>query len=607
MGDNPFSSLFNPDKQGTLTGFIGQAMGNPGAANASAKAIGQLSQIMQEGGEAMTPQRAIIQFMSTQEGQTLMATPGALPTVLKDFSAAVTPPNPTAILTSPGGTTDMFQGGRNIGSRSVPTTATQDYESGVPQAVPTAPGGKNTILQKGQPTQTITNPTTDLQNFSGFTSQMGTLPPETMQAIAQAQLLPHDSQQKAMSMQALVQKGLDPKIAHMFMVGAYEIKEVLNPYGDKVGQWSIVNKLDPASPAQLITPNTNQVGQGGTGSGGNEVTPTGRNVPGAVRPPIPPDAVNPDGSININKVFKDPKLGMFLGAGSAPAIQSYAGSLVRQANPSAADGDSLLAEQRRNQGQVLNTAIAEMGSSKKFASLGKEWQKLGFQYGPLESTLGSLDRALTLHKAVTDSYASNEATRKDLRLPAKVRIDAEEDKVKLQGILDALPASPDMMQMRQDIIEHKVNPPSLPGIAGGLVNSGRELLKGGMQGVNNLTGAPGQQQPQANADAGHQNIIKALPNMSIEALNSLDIRGLPPQVQDAVIARAKSLLTAPKVGKLNYGEEQPASGVQQFMQNPDGRRSPSNKPANTGQPGTRKQRGNLSDEKLMSIHVDVNK
>ena len=99
---SPFERAFNPDRAGSLTGFIGQMMGHPTSAERSAvhaedvrrqglaaqRAVSAATaQGLQEFGKlvesGLSPQQAFAKFMSGETGKRLMATPGT------DFSAVM--------------------------------------------------------------------------------------------------------------------------------------------------------------------------------------------------------------------------------------------------------------------------------------------------------------------------------------------------------------------------------------------------------------------------------------------------------------------------------------------------------------------------------------
>ncbi len=544
---SPFQRVLSPDQGGGLSsamGLLGRAMGVPTASERAAEndaAIMQkLSGLLETTG---SPQKAIVQFLNTPDGHTLMSRPGAVET-LTNWTKAITPPNPTAVNTPAGSTSTLFQNGAPAGSISQPATETQNYGAGVPnyqttppghvttpftkgangpqaqagvsvppsetqnygagtpQYVPTGPGGKVTGMAKGpdgKPTAvgSTSQPTTELQNFDGMVKKFSNLSPQVLDNFVQATLMSTDPQQKAFAISQLVNsKAVTPEEANKFSAGVYQIQQATNEVGEPIGQYFLVDRM--SGKTRMLTP-------GGFTPNATQTTPGPQTsilpstVPNAQPHVIPPNARNADGSIDGNKLTDKKYMG--LGVGGLSASLSLAGQVVRQVNPGNAEESSQVASLRRQQISNIDTALAHVGAAQggRLKIQSEAWLK----QGPSEWTdpIDAYRKMILLHDNVSAMIAKEQANYKDVMLPKQLRVQSQETIQNLQNVIDALPARPDMEQMIKDLklgTAGAVTVPTAARAVGGMIS---DAVSTGAKAVDTLRKGTPEPQQQPNTDA----------------------------------------------------------------------------------------------------------
>lgn len=214
---NPFETFLDPSRQGTLGGFLGGVVGSPTAQQRAGQASGQgLQQFQSLVEKTGSPQKALLEFMNTPQGQEMfMRNPDAIKQ-LADFKAL--------------GEMKKFQ--LNPGDMLADE--------------------KGNVLRS--------NPTQQAQTFQHMASLAG-LDGETLKEVAQVQLMPN-STEKERAAQRL--KAKRPDIAEaldMLATGALVVSEEKDRFGNATGRKIVINMLDRTSVTGVTDPTSNDPSQ----------------------------------------------------------------------------------------------------------------------------------------------------------------------------------------------------------------------------------------------------------------------------------------------------------------------------------------------------------
>lgn len=591
--------------------FAGRAMGLPTTAERvggiSGAALSELGRITQE--EGLPPEQAILKFLSTPQGQQWFASGDDVMKTLGQFKTTVTPPMPQ-VTPAPAGS-DVYQstphGGTNkIGS--TPLTPAQRAtrapsfhnvpgaggmtdvldESGrvihsTPGSIDTAPGHARMDPRTGR--FSAINPTTKQQDFNFFGNLSGA-PASRLRELAEAEITPDnmrpDKVERALN--SLVSNGIiNPAQRAMYLTGAWEVKEVTNSFGEGLGRYMMINKLDGTH--MPIAPGTRY--HSPTGSGFPEIPqstqappagpgtqPFGSYVPGRgqAQPDTAGNSMLPQGP-NAGPV-RQPVAGrdtMALGSGFNSASMSMVASIMGTINPAFQTEGTRTNENRRQAIEMLKTSL--MGAAADQGTMGvprtviDQWIKVagldtGFFSGPpgkaIQGLIGLSDNVLN------ERNRWNEIAR-DEGEARKVRTEARNSAIKLDRVLENLPPRGVLEEMDKNIREGTAGAPDA-----------WETIKNtyGMMFDASMGRAPHDAQPPAASRA-----------RDIQGMNDQQLRGLDPATlsqsdRAAYRKRAAELGGAPKPTptgspsqRSNFAAEDlpsPAGDVSTFVNDPEG-------------------------------------
>lgn len=530
--------IFDPSNgAGSVPGQIGADIGrlfglpdaNQRKAAADAEIMKDLSEIhAQNGGN---PQKAILQFLQTPQGQKLFSTPGAVDT-LTTWTKAITPPTPQTFNTPAGTQTSVMDPnnpGKTMASVSQPTTEMQNYQGGVPTPVTTAPGSQTNVLQKGQPTNTFSAPTTEVQNFNALTGKMAGLKPEELSQLAVNALNPGEVQQKALAVAGLVKNGaIDQDMGNKLLAGTIDIKEEMNDNGEKTGRYILTDKATGAG--KVINP----VGQGlpTTSAPG---TPT---IPGAGKTPaLPQGSVNPDGTVDPSKAF-NAKDSMGLGVGPLATGVAFAGHILRSFNPGNDEQSSLATSARRDAILRMRTALVEVGGSNgRLKSKVESWLKQAPDTGPMGDPKDTYRNLIDLHDDLKAQIASEQETARDfLHQPHANIKEAKENVIRLQNVLDHMPTRETSVMMYNNLTK---------GTAGAItpVQAGRSIAgmavdagKGAVETVGGMV-----KQPTTPTQPGAQPQAQPAAATDFSKMDAAGLAQVPMTPQNAPMIKARAL------------------------------------------------------------------
>jgi hypothetical protein len=593
---SPFDNFFDPSNTSTpfanMMGTLGKAMGVPTQqerqASADASIMQKLSGLMQQTG---SPQSAILKFMQDPDGVSLMSRPGAVDT-LKRWTDSITPPPITAINTPAGTQSTLQQNGKQIGTVSQPPTEAQNMRAGVPAVTPLPPGGGSAVSQNGQVSNGPGQPTSEVQNFSALSRIAATDPQSILGVLAKNALSPNEIQQKALAVQQLVKTGvINQDQGDKINAGVLKPIQQLNEAGEPTGQWAMID-LANGTATPLLGPGGQPLSPP-AGTGGNVVLPS--NAPGAPPYVLPQGAINPDGSINSNKLTGLKYMGF--GSGVLPAGIALAGHIVRQIDTGNQEEMSQLASIRHQQIDALESSISALGSAEggrlktntqllldlvpsKFTSPVDAYNDLAILHGHVDQLIANETANLNRAKSGLGTHKEIETSRKTLDL--------------LQNVLSTLPTMAEISQMQADIKQGTASQMVTPGKAGAaaldMIGKGAGAAVSGVGEA--LGGEPTQQnaapdpatfktmQPRELAAAG-----KALPPGPSDARDAYEARlrelgagkkkpttgkGNPP-------APADNGNTTPSGAPLNYDLQKSSKAatppLEDWLQNPAGERN----------------------------------
>jgi hypothetical protein len=540
---DPFNSLLDPGKEGTLTGFLGQMMGNPTRPQYQGQITGaamkKLSELRDAGKD---PQRALLDFVNTPEGQDLFINdPQGLETAAK-FLAQSVPPKPTLTNAPAGSTTYQTSPTGQVSQLgSTPTTEQQnqkivgpsrqaaspiltqlreagknpqqaliefvntpegknllindpdglDFAKGVlagtvapAPTVNNVPAGGMGIITDQNGTTTVRNPTEKAQAITEI-GAIAQLPADALKKYAEASLQTSTTQ-KQDAVKELVEKySLDPQIGQKLLAGALQIMPINDQWGQPVG----MSVVDITNGRNTFISNKQPNGAAQT-IGTPDGTIAGQTQPG-VNPssagtPLPPaHTQNPDGTVNPASIFND-KRSMFLGTGIMPIAASALGSILEQVDTSYVNtkgGQTAnKVDARRNDIQQLHNALISLRDNQSGLGIPTKVidnvTSLAPGFGPFETPYASVTKGIKLYDLVNQEIAANEAATRDGGLAPSARVEASKRMDSWTAVKRALPTRDSMIQMRDLIANGGADTVSL-----------RSVIQSGMNGIKSATGA----------------------------------------------------------------------------------------------------------------------
>lgn len=391
---NPFSSLLDPGKKGTLTGFLGGVMGNPTQSqdqgNATGAALANLAQLKEQG---MQPQQALLKFFQTPQGMDYFTRTG--PEGLDKLTAGITSlykPEEKPINVAAGGALVTPQGKELY---------------------------KNPAADK-------TEQTPAMRNFNYFAEIAG-LNPEERKKLAVAQIAPNpqkpnEPSEGQIAINALVTAGkITPEAGQAMQAGMLKVVPAKDQYGNSTGDVTVVDLANNTStllkpgdrgPSQDKSPSS--VATGVTGA-----TPQDGAATGVIPPAKTPDPTK-------DSKFFGSKKDMFLAAGIVPNASAIASKVGEQLDPSFIMPEGAKAEDRSNLVKSLRASIAGMASADGGLGVNKNVVEsmlaLVPDTGIFSSPHSAVQSGIRLLEKVQQEVAAEEAktTRGDLPQSEKV-------------------------------------------------------------------------------------------------------------------------------------------------------------------------------------------
>lgn len=510
-GDGGYSAMLDPNKQGTITGFLGGLMGRPTASQAAGDATGRalqsLAQLRQQGA---TPQQALLQFLQTDEGKDYFTNAGKDGIKnLTDALTASTPPAPEKVTLAPG---------TNLYNRD-PTS------------------GALTLM--------ASQPTAEMQNFNNYAS-LAQLPPQRIRELAELQLDKTKApSEKKQAIQNLIDNyGLDPRLGAAMLADQVKLLPVKDQFGQDTGNSTVVDLTNNTS--TMLTPG-NRVNAGPDSDvvvnrpvvetrNGQPVTPPSA-VPaakvgttpetGAKTGIIPAAKVEPDPTKD-SKYFGD-KASMVLGGGLVPNIlgaASKAGeqidsSLILPEGAKANDRDTML---KISKNAILSMADTGFGANKVQV---QSYADLVPSGGITESPHDNVQKFIRLHQYIDQEIASEEAASVDRSLPTQERAASAKRANGWKKVLRTIPTMEELDRMNKAIINGTAGAPN---VRTGMKALGEQVRQVGKSAKDQAAGVQ--------EDLTQQGNIAA---MSLEQLLALNPRELNAQQRQQLARRIQQL------------------------------------------------------------------
>lgn len=440
---SPFERVFNPDNSGTLTGMLGRAFGNSGAGDARGAALQELGQLLSQpgpDGQPMNPQRAVMQFMTTDSGKNFFARDPNAASTIGSFIQQMTPPQPQIGTLGPGDmrtTTEPTTVNGGGGTRTGPFNPQSPIplQQGQTLAQPSStPGGAATMgvgnpapptlvgpaqgfVPPGATQPSFTQPSERLQTQKGYVEGAGLTQEQSQGAYRDLALTPEGKIGHAID-RLVEQKVMTKEQGEAYKAGALEWKQEHNRFGTPSG-WGLYDKITQKRLAAPVS-----------------------DIPNAVKP-----SEHSDADFDLT----DPKASMHLGSGALTMARDQLGRLNRMAigNSGIDSRGSVIEGERRNSIAAVRAAlddVEKVGGLREGAA--KRLLETAPELGVNVDAETNLRKMRTLHKEVTREIKSAEDTLDltDPRNSPEVVKQASKTRDALQHVLRLLPT---MKQMDQ--------------------------------------------------------------------------------------------------------------------------------------------------------------
>jgi hypothetical protein len=483
MADNPFNALLDPEKQGTITGFIGGLMGNPTAKQAAGSATGRaLQELSQLQADGKTPQQALVTYLQSPGGIDFFTQAG--PEGLKSLTSALTASTPPS-----------------------------------PELHNVAPGGQLFAKDEhGRVSQIAANPTTEMQNFASY-SRIAQLPTAKIRELAalnadpRKEFKPSDTR---VAVDNLVNNfGMDPKVGEGIIAGTIKVLPIKDQYGQDTGDVSVVD----------LTNNSNvRLSPGGRTP--NNTAPGSAAAPKGTTPPVDPTAPDPNkspvGVIPPSKpdpVADNPYFGkksnMFLGAGLAPNVVGAASKVGENIDSRLVIPEGAKAQDRETLIAQLRSSISGMSTMGEGLSVNKSVVQNLLDLVPstkiTSSPHESVSKGIRLLQNVQQEIAAEEKKTTDANLPQQERVASAKRMEGWRRVERNLPTMDEMVALEKDIREGKAGALTLSEGTKQIVGAGKKAVKSATDQAtdvsNDVSGTPAQ-----NFDAmGPSDLLKVDP------------------------------------------------------------------------------------------------
>lgn len=487
----PFERLFDPDQQGTLTGFIGRAVGNNSVVGtARGNAMSELSKLQESG---LSPQQSVVKFLQTPQGMEAFHSDPTFIQQAQEFIKAATPPTPQM---------HNVPEGNQVYSQTPGQATLAGTNPSRPKIENVAPGHRgiqvnsdNTTTDLGtQPFQTrIENVPPGNRGIEvggdNRTSDLGVTPPADVQSFSEMSKI----------------AGLDPArlkeyAANKIMIAnRYEVKPIKNAWGEDTGGFVIEDKLTGnVVPSSKITLPNGEVGTNpAAGSRRNNIT----NEPSSFAPGITNEhlnaATNQDGTINAAKLYDD-KRTMFLGSGVNAYMLNSLGQVMRNIDPSLTDEKSEKAVRQNDYIAQLQFELHNLVSNGGGLGIRSSVIKQASGLGPSENSWRDPKTAVTKGIQLYD-LAQTEILRDKMIIndlngyPKEQRVDASKRVAQWEAVHSALPTRQEMVDLYNAFGSRKSGAVTGPDV----VRSAGTMIKGGISAMGDTLNATTEKEPLA--------------------------------------------------------------------------------------------------------------
>jgi hypothetical protein len=461
--NNPFETLFDPSRDGTITGFIGRAMGNRSpeqirgeAVSTAYKKIGEL----QESG--LSPQQAIAKFVQSPEGVNFFyRNPDGVDALQKMILAGKAEEKKVYNLSAGGRL--IGADGTEIASNPIQAAPEGPFTLG-PGQRRFAPGGKE--IASVPPESSVLKPTPQMQNFDYFT-QLGNIPKEEIQSLAatQARLMadptnPDRSTETERAVQQLIAKyNLDPALGAKMLAGAIKVLPQKNSYGQDTGEVTIVDLTEGSS--RTIGPKA------------NAPTPTPAGKTGVVEAPKPEPVQLPA------EYFGD-KADMFLGSGIMPSLAKTVSNVGQQIDSSLITEEGAKATSRKNLVSNLRSALSSMAAAGEGLGVNRRVIEGMLELAPsgsaTETPHEAVQRGIQLLQTVQGEIAAEEEKTAREDLPKEEKVNSAKRMEGWRRIERALPTMDQMKNMEEAIRTGKAGAMTLKSTVKSTVDATKRAL-----------------------------------------------------------------------------------------------------------------------------------
>lgn len=519
MADNPFNALLNPDKQGTITGFLGGVMGNPTASQAAGGATGDaLKELSTLRAQGQNPQQALITFLQSPSGQDYFVNAG--PDGLKQLTdglQATVPPAP--VLTN-------------------------------------APAGSSTYAtdpSTGKVTLQGQQPTTEVQNFSTF-SQIAKLPAAKIKELAELHADPtaknKESDAKVAVDNLIKNYNLDPATGAGILAGTIKVLPIKDQYNADTGRVSVVditrntineispgksNITPPGAPA-ATSPEAPAAGApvGATPASGaaTGIIPAAKSEPGAVQGPGTFDPTE-------NPKYFGNKSSMFLGAGIVPNVLGAASKLGEQISPELILPEGAVANDRQTLIAHTRNALLSLSDNGGFGinkSVINTFKDLLPSDSASSSPHDAIQKGIRLLQGIQSEAAAEDANTTRSDLPQSERVAAAKRAEGWRRVERTLPTMEEMSKMEQSIRNGTAGAQNVEQGVRSLIDQGKKVFSSGKK------QADGVQSSVAN----ELSVEKSFDNMQPAELLKIDPRTLNVQQIIALRNRIQTLRSGAK-------------------------------------------------------------
>lgn len=396
----PFANLFSPDSPSPVFATIGTALGNPTRAEVSAQQLGAaqggvLSALSQSMTQGRTPQQALLDLMSTEEGIDYFTKGGDVKTLV-DYMASTTPPPAGANVLSP---------------------------------------GEQLLTDAGDVIGAV--PTTEAQNFNTLT-EAALLSPEEKAEVARSQLYANatgDMTQVEEATARMVQNGaMSPEFRDLILSGVVGYK--VNPVTDTLMPFDL-RQMDPSmqgAPFSLSTDGGAQQPSGGYSPlTAEEIEPSVDGVQQGA-------AVTDWTSLDPSEITTD-NAAIINGAGVLRTVQGKLGQVAGLADPSLA---APIVNAMRNAMQTIKTKAGDSGlrAGNRLAADLKNFDKLTDYEGVEPANYGA--NLIQLHAMIDRELRIAERIAANTSSSSKLRQDTEANIYSLVNLKAALPPVEDL-------------------------------------------------------------------------------------------------------------------------------------------------------------------